>query len=187
MVSVKVTYAAQSANHRRHGLARRPQPVMPDLSAQAHSGNPRFNAAGFQNFYPTAADSAGEIAGNIYRYRRVEILLAGFATALPSCPKKNRLARPWPELTMSFSGSTDARDSGARGRHAGLTNIKNQSEMKTENLTTNLSFPDCGSMAIIALLWLFNIFHVLTHVKISRVLAFNIMLTYYQDMAGCSN
>ena len=74
--------------------------------------------------------------------------------ALPSRPKKNRLAWRWSELTMSFSGSTDTRDSGVRGRHAGLTNIKNQSGMKTENSTANLSFLDCGSVAIIALLWL---------------------------------
>jgi hypothetical protein len=61
---------------------------MPYLSAQTHSGNPRFNAAGFQNFYPTAADSAGEIAGNIYRYRHVEILLAGSATSAAVVPKE---------------------------------------------------------------------------------------------------
>jgi hypothetical protein len=61
---------------------------MPDLSAQTHCGNSRFNAAGFQNFYPTAADSAGEIASNIYRYRRVEISLAGFATSAAIVPKE---------------------------------------------------------------------------------------------------
>jgi hypothetical protein len=159
---------------------------MPDLSAQAHSGNSRFNAAGFQNLYPTAADSTGEIAGNIYRYRRVEILPAGFVTSAAVVPKEKPACPALAGVNdMSFSGSTGACDSGDRGRHAGLTNIKNQSETKTENLTTNLSFPDCGSMAIIALLQLLNsIFHVLTHVKISRVLAFNIMLTYYQDMDG---
>jgi hypothetical protein len=61
-----------------------------------------------------------------------------------------------------------------------LITIKNQSEMETENLTTNLSFPDRGSMAIIALLQLLNsIFSRIDARQNKRgILAFNIMLTY---------
>jgi hypothetical protein len=184
MASVKVTSAARSANHRPTGLhggrdrlcricPRKRTPAIPGSTLQA------FRIFTQQRRIAPARLQATYIGIVAWRF-----CLRDSRPALPSCPKKNRLARPWPELAMSFSGSTDACNSGTQGRHDGLTNIKNQSEMKTENSAANLSFLDRGSMAIIALLQLLNsIFHVLTHVKISRVLAFNIMLTYDQDMA----
>jgi hypothetical protein len=184
MASVKVTYAARSANHRPTGLHGGRDRLCRICPRKRTASIPGSTLQAFRIFTRQRRTAPARSQATYIGIVAWKFCLRDPRPALPSCPEKNRLARPRPELMMSFSGSTDACDSGVRGRHAGLTNIKNQSGMKTENLTTNLSFPDCGSMAIIALLQLLNsIFHVLTHVKISRVLAFNIMLTYDQDMA----
>jgi hypothetical protein len=77
-------------------------------------------------------------------------------------------------------------DSEAQDHHVSFDKNQESASGEVSKFSDNPLVVERESMAIIALLWLLNsISHVLTHVKINRILAFNIMLTYYQDMAVC--
>jgi hypothetical protein len=106
---------------------------------------PGSKDAGSRNFHPTAADSDGDLAGNIYRYRRVEISLAGFAAiaVVASSAKDENGLHPFQKKSAArlldrqtndtaFKAAED-RIPGFQDSEFVLIKIKNRPEEKPEN------------------------------------------------------